>query len=896
MKEYFRKPFVSILLTILFSAWVSVIFYNHYPRLWQAIKDPLAAARMIPSQYMNLGIVRIALLLLAVLVSHFGIVYLLSLRLNPKWKAQRRLAVYTLVVVFVLVLAWSFYHYPKLIDAVVNLVLLLVIMFISSFAGWKLLRVLGARSSSSLEEFTFSVGLGLGLFTYVVFALALLGVLYAWLVWLILVILAIALSEDIWCSIKTLRKRLSGLFTAGFSVKGRAIDTLLISLISIYLLVNLIGALVPEIEVDALVYHLYIPKVYIQNHRLVYIPYEFRAAFPLGMEMLFTLGMILSNSVLAKLIHFALGVLSLLTTYCFGRKYMGSRVGLLAATVFYTVSVVAWESTTAYIDLGTTFFTTLGIFALVNWWHSQRDRWLAVAAITCGLAMGTKYLGVFSLVILIAGILLKPSFTGKQDILVVLRTILVYSFVSVLIVSPWLIRNYVFTGNPVYPLLNNVFKSPLMPPINPTFDRASFGMGDNVFTEYLLSPWNVTIHGERYQGTIGPIFLTFLPLLIVVRVDRIIRYLLLFCGVFFILWEISFPVIRYLIPMMSFLGLIVSYVISNSVRWDNWGNVVLSTMVIAVTAVTLFLNLPFFHPFWQRGWSPGIVRHVPYEVVLGIESREHYLSRHLSSYEVFQYANRNLPPEAKILCLNEEFRYLSDRTLVPVFSFEADEVVSSRNVGELLGHIKDLGATHFLINWAFIEDTQRGLTILQDDFVNEHLEPLYSNESVVLYRLSFEAQPPKNYVWQEGESFLSQSGSDNIDFKAPASRGQCLGMGWGGSEGDLVEYKVAVPRDLPSAALFIRYAREGQTDAALDVYLDEQLIGNSPSVSLPPTGGWGYEADEWAYQELSLGPVEEGEHKVKFVSQMGGGIVNIDGFFITDSAFQPPGDIHLRGV
>jgi hypothetical protein len=896
MKEYFRKPFVSIFLTILFSAWVGVIFYNHYPRLWPALKDPLAAARMIPSQYMNLGIVGIALLLLAVFVSHFGIAYLLSLRLNPRLKVHQISAVFILIALFVLGLAWSLYHYPALLDVGANLALLLVIILISAFVGRRLLKALGAKPDSSLEEFVFSTGLGLGLLTYVVFALALLGVLYAWLVWLILVMLAIALSEDIWCSIINLRKRLSGFFTAGFSMKDRAIDTLLISLISIYLLVNLIGALAPEIEVDALVYHLYIPKVYIQNHRLVYIPYEFRAAFPLGMEMLFTLGMLLSNSVLAKLIHFALGVLSLLTTYCFGRKYMGSRVGLLAATVFYTVSVVAWESTTAYIDLGTTFFSTLEILALVNWWHSQRDRWLAVAAIMCGLAMGTKYLGVFSLVILITGILLKRSFAGKQDILVVLRTILVYSFVSVLIVSPWLIRNYVFTGNPVYPLLNYVFKSPLMPPSNPTFDRASFGMGDNVFTEYLLYPWNVTIHGERYQGTIGPIFLIFLPLLIAVRVDRIIRYLLLFCGVFFILWELSFPVIRYLIPMMPFLGLIVSYVISSSVRWDNWGNVVLSTMVIAATAVTLFLNLPFFHPFWLRGWSPGIVRHVPYEVVLGIESREHYLSRHLSSYEVFQYANRNLSPEAKILCFNEEFRYLSDRTLVPVFSFEAGNVISSRSVDEMLGHIKDLGATHFLINWAFVEDTQRGLTILQDNFVNEHLEPLYSNESVTLYRLSFEAPPPKNYVWQEGESFLSQSGSEAIDFKAPASKGQCLGMGWGGSKGDFVEYKVAVPRDLTSATMFIRYAREGQTDAALNVYLNGKLVGNSPSMNLPPTGGWGYEADEWAYQELSLGPVEEGEYKVKFVSQMDGGIVNIDGFFIANSSFQPPGDIHLGGV
>ena len=689
-------------------------------------------------------------------------------------------------------------------------------------------------------------------------------------------------------------------------MKKRAVDILLISLISIYLLVNLIGALAPEIEADALVYHLYIPRVYIQNHRLVYIPYEFRAAFPLGIEMLFTLGMLLSDSILAKLIHFSLGVLSLLATYCFGRKYVGGRAGLLAATIFYTVSIVAWSSTTAYVDLGTTFFSTLEVFALVNWWHSRRDRWLAVAAIMCGLTMGTKYLGVFGLVILIIGILLKLSFNGQRDVLVVLRTILVYSFVSVLIVSPWLIRNYVFTENPVYPLLNNIFKSPLMPPINPTFDRANFGMGDNVLTKYILAPWNVTLRGDKYRGVIGPIFLTFLPLLFVMRVNKTIRYLLLLCGVFFIMWVISFPIIRYLMPIIPFLSIIVSYVINNIVRQSYIchcerseaiskrarGNAVLSTEVVAVAGIALFLNLPFFYPVWQDGWRQGIVRQIPYEAALGIESTEQYLSRPLSSYEVFQYANRHLPPDAKVLCFNEEFRYLSDRTLVPLFSFEAGNIVSSRDIGELLRSIEDLGITHFLINWAFIEAPQWGLTILRDDFVNEHLDMLYSNESVVLYELSFEALPPKSRVWQEGESFLPPAGSGAIDFKAPASNGQCLGMGWGGNKGDSVEYEVSTTWDLPSAVLFIRYAREGQTNAALDVYLNEQLVGTSPSVSLPPTGGWGYEAGEWVYQELPLGPMEEGEHKVKFVSQIEGGAMNIDGFFIADSSFQPPGNIH----
>jgi len=57
-------------------------------------------------------------------------------------------------------------------------------------------------------------------------------------------------------------------------------------------------------------------------------------------------------------------------------------------------------------------------------------------------------------------------------------------------------------------------------------------------------------------------------------------------------------------------------------------------------------------------------------------------------------------------------------------------------------------------------------------------------------------------------------------------------------------------------------------------------------VSLAPTGGWGYEAEEWAYQELPLGTVEQGEHRVKFISQVNGGGVNVDGFFIADGSLR----------
>ena len=152
----------------------------------------------------------------------------------------------------------------------------------------------------------------------------------------------------------------------------------------------------------------------------------------------------------------------------------------------------------------------------------------------------------------------------------------------------------------------------------------------------------------------------------------------------------------------------------------------------------------------------------------------------------------------------------------------------------------------------------------------------------------FEIVSSEECIWHEGETFLSQSGSNDPDFKSSASNGQCLGMAWGSRRGNFAEYDVDLPFNLPRAALYIRYAREGRWAAELDVYASGKLIGASPSMVLKPTGGWGYTAGEWEYGKLLLGSMEAGKYRIKFVSLVDFGEVNIDGFFIADESFAIP--------
>ena len=85
---------------------------------------------------------------------------------------------------------------------------------------------------------------------------------------------------------------------------------------------------------------------------------------------------------------------------------------------------------------------------------------MLIAAVFCGLAMGTKYNGliVFLLMTLLVLFLSSPAMYRYQVNPV--RTLfysLIFVLIASLIYSPWGIKNYIWTGNPFFPLFDNWF-------------------------------------------------------------------------------------------------------------------------------------------------------------------------------------------------------------------------------------------------------------------------------------------------------------------------------------------------------------------------------------------------------------------------------------------------------
>ena len=116
----------------------------------------------------------------------------------------------------------------------------------------------------------------------------------------------------------------------------------IIGLILLSALVNLIGALGPELGFDALWYHLTLPKIYTIYRRIVFIPGNllYYSAMPKLAEMFYLPAVFLNKEIIAKLTHYLFGLFSALALYRLSSRYLKRPRALLAVLVYYS-SLVA---------------------------------------------------------------------------------------------------------------------------------------------------------------------------------------------------------------------------------------------------------------------------------------------------------------------------------------------------------------------------------------------------------------------------------------------------------------------------------------------------------------------------------------------------------------------------
>lgn len=516
---------------------------------------------------------------------------------------------------------------------------------------------------------------------------------------------------------------------------------------------GVIAALAPETEYDALWYHLELPARWLAAGRPVDLIEDYISLYPLAWEMLYGAALALGGPVAAKMVHFVCLPLVGTTAWLLTARLFPRANPWVATALVVTAPTVLWESSTAYIDLALAWYVTLVVYALIRYDTVRDRRWLIVAAIVMGMALGIKHLGL--VVLAISSIVLavrEMQVATRRD---AARTVAVFAAIALAIASPWYVRAYAASSNPVFPEMYSVFGARPETRWSPDAERSlrrfkdHFGRSRTV-AHLATLPWDVTLHGASYGGTFGPLFLILLPAAVSWhRGKRATVGGILFIGsvAYIVAWAspVSSFQLRFLVPVVPVLAAIAAH---GAMRIQDAAEVTLrhgGAAVSAVLAVLLLMNLPPTIEWHERdrigwsGWLTHVIRGLPVGVVVGVERRDDYLARVVPSYRAWTFIDTKLPLSSRVLSFSGGDNLYSHRSRIPSDAIVAHEATWGTEAGRervALRGLVDLGVTHVLFDKRQFETgSVRAIAIGTDEMRRCCLTLLYEDHRFAVYEV-----------------------------------------------------------------------------------------------------------------------------------------------------------------
>jgi hypothetical protein len=568
-----------------------------------------------------------------------------------------------------------------------------VILVLAAGVGRRALSLFGVLPEESLGKVVFSAAIGLGVVAYLVLLIGLLGLLSRIPVAITLALIAALcwkgfkdLSADIFRKQNVVEPSGSEASAKprSFSLERLPFLATCFTLV-IAALVVLVNCFVPPgaHEWDALSYHLAAPKVYIQNHRIVYLPTDHHSNFPFLIEMLFTVGLLFDGYALANLFHFATGLLCVGAIFFIGKRHFSTAAAYIAVLTFVTTPIVLWEAGAAYIELGLALYVLLSVGAGLEFRKNRDPRWLGLAGVLMGFALGTKALALVP-AFLMAVLLLVEGAKFKN-----LRW---YLLGAVLVGCPFYIKSAVQTGNPVYPFAYRLFGGRDW---NTTLADAyagtqkGFGPHAKLITaaddfkntrpdetpanpverlrNMLLAPFGVIVLPRIYYDYFDPGFLNHmgflylsLPMLLLVNVgarrkwstSSVVKWCGWFVFLWFLVWALTMQYTRYLIPLLPGVALLGGEGAVRAIsrwKWMGW-------IVFAVIALQAYLALG--HMIWVNERVNVLIQVAR---ATDPQAQQTYLKKSDNSYPAIQWINENAPPNQGVVLYEETRGFYLDR-------------------------------------------------------------------------------------------------------------------------------------------------------------------------------------------------------------------------------------------
>ena len=411
-------------------------------------------------------------------------------------------------------------------------------------------------------------------------------------------------------------------------------------------IVLLLSAMAPPLEGDTLHAYLEVPRRYVDAGGIVELPHEFFASLPLNMQMLSAFALLFRGDELAQMLTgFGMAIGGASVAYLIGRRYFSPAVAALAPLFYLSTHTVEYLVPSTKVNLGWAFFDLLAVYAVCRWAFDdeRRDRWLLVAGLFSGAALGSAYMAGLTAAILGTFILVRTARENRArgiSLPLLVRRAALYGVPALLLVTPWLIKSFVEIGNPVHPFLSSVFGGS-------SFDKKPPDAGPLGIVALV---WDMSTQFAPFPfgKPIGPVFLALLPAVFLVkRLRREVWLALAFVAAYYVLWYLfASQRPRNMLTAVALWGVVASYLLIVLAQRDR----ILAGMFTALFAVYLLFESSFYIRL-------HFVNLNKLAYVVGLESRADFLERSLPEYEALpnfsmvSYMNENLPDDARVLAM-----------------------------------------------------------------------------------------------------------------------------------------------------------------------------------------------------------------------------------------------------
>ena len=544
----------------------------------------------------------------------------------------------------------------------VSLLQLALVLLLSTGAGRVMLRWLDVTDISESQRTLVGATLGLGALSLTAFALCAAHALYLWAALIALGALWVAGAtelRDVLVSLGANRNLLGERPMAAAAVAG-------------LLAACLWCTFVPPHQYDALVYHLPLPAAYIRSHGFVAVPTLVYTHFPQNGEMLFTLALLMKSDLLAQMFMWLAGALSVWWVFELGRREAPLSAVMLACVLLASNTAFLLLSCIAYVEALVMLWMTAALFSFLRWRQLDAagpgDRsWLTLSAIFLGLSLGTKYYAGIAAGLLGVWMALRWALAPGPERGRRAKDLAVLVGISTLLFLPWLAKNAVMAGNPVFPFFNHLFPGGPSAGWNADVAKGYFG----ALTEYRgLGGWRglwrlfvlLLTNDARFGGgmdVLGTLGwdLTFWCMPIAAWAawrNRFFRGLLLFCLAYFCAWAATGVVLRFLLVLAPALSLLAANGLYSLRQRLEGGARTLLDGGVGILLVTHFLLFLFV---MLGVYGSG-------DVLLGFKDREAYLSAKLDYYPCARYETEHGKDSDRILIVGEQRSYYLDRSHV----------------------------------------------------------------------------------------------------------------------------------------------------------------------------------------------------------------------------------------